>query len=116
MNRKEQIEQEMKELIQELEPDEPEESKKQFNYPRLLLFAAAGVLFFGLTVTFIPDPKPVVVYQIQDTIAYPINQKGTEITVRTLEPGENFPNIKIGPGCSMTRRSKPKSEDSFQRI
>ena len=121
MSRKEQIEQEMVELIHELEPAEPEKpkpekSKNKLNPSQLLLFILAGMMIATLTVTFVPDKKPVIVYQINDTPSYPINQTGTEFTVRSFDAGEEFPNIRIGPGCSMTRRTKAKSKDSINRI
>lgn len=116
MSRKEQIEQEMVKLINELEPAEPEKPKNKLNPSQLLLFILAAMMIATLTVTFVPDKKPIIVYQINDNPSYPINQTGTEFTVRSFNEGEEFPNIRIGPGCSMKRRVKSEKGDLIHSI
>ena len=115
MNRKEKIEMEMRELINELEPIETTKPiKRKKSFVKIIMLTILGLMVLSPTLTY--EPAPFDLSKADKITYYPIDPSQVEITIKAVSVDDSFPVIRIGPGCSARPRTRPMNNNPPQRV
>lgn len=102
------IREEIARFMSETTPiDEPVNKKSCL--PKVILLTMAGVLVFMLSFSYNPEPESR--NNAKPTVYYPIEKPPIEINIKAASAND-FPKIRIGPGCSFFGNNMRHSAES----